>query len=77
MSTVTKMFLREKDEISLSLMELQAHHSVCLTISVKQEYATISEVDIFAETPEQVQALRMLAQAFHDNKATLEQLATV
>ena len=77
MSTVTKVFLSEKEEMSLMLMELQAHHSVCLTISVKQEYATISEIDIFGDTPEQVQILRMLAQAFQDNKITLEHLATV
>ena len=77
MSTVTKVFLGEKDKVSLSLMELQAHHSVCLTISVKQEFATISEVDIFAETPEQVQILQALVEAFQINKSTLEHLATV
>ena len=77
MSTVTKVFLSEKEEMTLTLMELQAHHSVCLTVGVKQGYATISEIDIFGDTPEQVQILRMLAQAFHENKATLEHLATV
>jgi uncharacterized protein (DUF362 family) len=68
MSTVTKVFLSEKDQVSLSLMELQAHHSVCLTISVKQGFATISELDIFAETPEQELLLRMLAEAYEKSK---------
>jgi dihydroorotase len=77
MSTVTKLFLDENDKVSLSLVELQAHNSVCVTLSVKNGYDTTSEVDIFAETPEQVQILRALVQAFHDNKATLEHLATV
>jgi hypothetical protein len=77
MSSRAMIYLEDDQQLSLELRELNTPHWVSLDLTVKQGYRLVSEFTLVSQTPEQEQILRMLAQAFHDNKATLEHLATV
>lgn len=71
-------YLADGQEISLSLRELHTPNWVSLDIDIKQDgWNLVTSLTLVSHTVEQEQVLRMLAQAFHDNKATLEHLATV
>jgi hypothetical protein len=77
MSARAIIYLENEQELSVELRELTTPHWVSLDLTVKKGYGLVSEFTLVSQTPEQEQILRMLAQAFHDNKATLEHLATV
>jgi|LauGreDrversion4_2_1035121.scaffolds.fasta_scaffold18813_4 hypothetical protein len=77
MSANTTIHLRDTEKISVSLMELEVSKCVALCITVKDGYRTMSEMRITSDNPEQEEALRVLAQAWHEYKATLEQIASL
>jgi len=70
-------YLSDGQELSLSLRELDTPHWVSLDIKVKQDYRTVSELTLVSNTAEQEEALRVLAQAWHEYKATLKQIASL
>jgi predicted transcriptional regulator len=77
MSARAMLYLEEQQELSVELRELNTKHWVSLDLTIKEGYRRVAEFTLVSQTPEQEQILRMLAQAFQDNKATLEHLATV
>lgn len=77
MSANTTIHLRDTEEFSVSLMELEINKCVALSITVKDGYRRMSEITIVSDSPEQEEALRVLAQAWHEYKATLKQIASL
>ena len=71
-------YLADGQEISLSLRELHTPNWVSLDIDIKQDgWNLVNSLTLVSHTVEQEQALRMLAQAWHEYKATLEHLASL
>lgn len=71
-------YLADGQEISLSLRELHTPNWVSLDIDIKQDgWNLVNSLTLVSHTVEQEQALRMLAQAWHEYKATLKHLASL
>ena len=75
MTMGSEVFLREEQELEVELHELA--NSVVLVFEVKEDYRTMGRMRLFSETEQQEEALRVLAQAWHEYKATLEQIASL
>jgi hypothetical protein len=71
----SEVFLREEQELEVELHELA--NSVVLVFEVKEDYRTMGRMRLFSETEQQEEALRVLAQAWHEYKATLKQIASL
>jgi hypothetical protein len=75
MTMGSEVFLREEQELEVELHELA--NSVVLVFEVKEDYRTMGRMRLFSETEQQEEALRVLAQAWHEYKATLKQIASL
>jgi hypothetical protein len=71
MSTKVTHHLRDTEQMSLSLMELSISKCVVLTLTVKDGYRTVSEINFTTETPEQELLLRTLVEAYEKSKFTI------